>query len=125
MHPFEDFFPMPRMSEESSLLPEALSTLSVAFVDKSTTLVPGEKVTMDDVRKFLIEKITTLLDRNHGMLMSILYRIDVSERRVKQAMTGSSPAELPAVLADLVIERQLQKLRTKRYYAQSSRPSYP
>jgi len=112
------------MPEESSLLPEALSTLAVAFVDESTALIPGEKVTMDDVRTFLIERITRLLDRNPGMLMSILYRIDVSERRVKQAMTGSSPAELPAVLADLVIDRQLQKLRTRRYYAKSSGPSH-
>ena len=50
------------------------------------------------------------------MLMSILYRIDVSESKLKRAMAETGPELLPAVIADLVIERQLQKLRVRREY---------
>ncbi len=100
---------------DDPLLPETLTTLSAAFAP-GTELAPVAHPTLDDVRAFVTEKIAVLLDRNPGMLMSILYRIDVAEDRVTAVLTTHGPEAIPAALADLVIERQLQKLRIRRHY---------
>ena len=103
------------MEDENTLLPETLDALAKAFAP-DTALVPAAQVTMEDVQRFLIEKITELLDRNPGWLMHLLYRIDVAEPAVKRVLSESNPADIPADLADLIIERQLQKIRIRRRY---------
>ena len=68
---------------------------------------------LEHVRRLLVERIVELLNRNPEKLMSILYRIDVSEQRVNEIMTKSFPTEVPLHLADLIIERQLAKARSR------------
>ncbi len=48
------------------------------------------------------------------MLMHILYRVDVAERDVKRVFAESAPTDIPPRLADLLIERQLLKLKIRR-----------
>jgi hypothetical protein len=109
----------PAMNDDPTLLPETLATLSAAFAP-GAELAPVERPTLDDVRAFVTEKIAVLLDRNPGMLMSILYRIDVAERKVTAVLTTHRPEAIPPALADLVIERQLQKLRIRRHYREKA-----
>ena len=75
-----------------------------------------ETLSMEAVRNFLIKRITSLMESNIDLLMSALYRIDVYERNVKEAFSTSTPHQLPEVLADLVIERQIQKIRIRQSY---------
>ena len=97
------------------LPPDAVHALTRAFAPAhpGDDLDAGEPMTLEDVRAYLIGHVTYLLDRNPALLMSILYRIDVAERDVKQAFGACTPHELPGRLADLLIERQLQKLRLR------------
>ena len=73
-----------------------------------------------DVRRFLIERIGRLLDANPALLMSLFYRVDVRERDVQRVLSESAPDRLPADLADLIIERLLEKIRLRRRYRRSS-----
>ncbi len=109
------------MPEDPDLLPETLSALSRAFGPARTDPV-ASTITMDDVRRFLVEKITPLLDRNPARLMTILYRIDVAEPTVQQVLATAPAEAIPAALADLIIERQLQKIRIRRRYRQAEDP---
>ena len=77
-----------------------------------------ETMSMEDVRLFLIDRITRLLESNVDLLLSALYRIDVYERKVKQAFQTATPHQLPEVLADLIIERQIQKIRIRQSYSE-------
>jgi hypothetical protein len=52
--------------------------------------------------------------------MAILYRIDVSEKRVDEIMTKSFPTEVPLHLADLIIERQMAKARSRAEHRDAS-----
>ncbi len=49
-------------------------------------------------------------------LLSILYRIDVHENNVKRVFDEYRPDEIPSMLAELMIQRQLQKARTRIAY---------
>ena len=103
------------MDSDTDLTQEALQAFATSFgVDPEALPVGGP--TLEDVRRFLIPRITALLDRNPEMLMHILYRIDVAERDVKHVFAESAPKDIPAHLADLLIERQLLKLKIRRAY---------
>ncbi|GIV59366.1 hypothetical protein GQ464_006765 [Rhodocaloribacter litoris] len=110
------------MPDDPHLPSETLRLLAATFPVDPALSVPAGTITLDDVRRFLIERIGFLLDRNPGLLMSILYRIDVAEAKVTRALTDAAPADLPALLADLVIERQLQKLHHRRRYRDDAAP---
>ena len=105
------------MNADDDLTKEALDAFARSFdIAPEKMLAQADRLTLEDVRRFLIPKIASLLDRNPEMLMHILYRIDVAERDVKQVFGESPPKDIPAHLADLLIERQLLKLKIRRTY---------
>lgn len=61
----------------------------------------------------LVERIVELLTKNPERLMSILYRIDVRESLVNEIFSKALPPEVPYLLADAIIERQMQKVRSR------------
>jgi len=65
-------------------------------------------------REDLIERIVRLLNTYPERLMAVLYRIDVSEQRIREIFDTTFPTEIPEKIADAVIERQLQKARTRQ-----------
>ncbi|HBB26303.1 MAG TPA: hypothetical protein DCZ59_08565 [Bacteroidetes bacterium] len=94
------------------ILTSAAERISTAF-DLAEVEDALPEVRLEHIRRLLVERIVELLNRNPEKLMSILYRIDVSERRVNEIMTKSFPTEVPLHLADLIIERQLAKARSR------------
>ncbi|HMB89507.1 MAG TPA: hypothetical protein VKP65_01585 [Rhodothermales bacterium] len=103
------------MPEEQDLSRDVLQAFATSFgVDPEEALVETNRLTLNDVRRFLIPRITHLLDRNPPLLMHILYRVDVAESDVKHIFAESQTDAIPADLADLLIERQLQKLRFRQ-----------
>ena len=50
------------------------------------------------------------------MLVNILYKIDISEKKLSQLFSGKNRDSIPATLADLIIERQLEKIKLRKMY---------
>lgn len=76
-----------------------------------TLLLFGQETGLSDpisVRNWLENEIRHLLEHDYNRLLSILYRIDVSEKKAR-ACFGGSTREVAACLAELIWERQLQK----------------
>ncbi|MFN4909572.1 MAG: hypothetical protein ACK475_00945 [Bacteroidota bacterium] len=94
------------------ILASAAERISTVF-DLAEVQDAAPEARLEHLRRLLVERIVELLNRNPEKLMSILYRIDVSERRVNEIMTKSFPTEVPLHLADLIIERQLAKARSR------------
>ena len=51
------------------------------------------------------------LKNNLEECLQIFYRMDVNEQKLKQLFSFSAPEELPKQMAELLIQRQLQKLQ--------------
>jgi len=95
------------MSSDDELARSAAEKISVAFdLDEVDSL--------EAIRAALVNRIIQLLTSNPERLMAALYRIDVQEQRVNEIFTTSIPPDVPDLLADLIIERQLLKARTRR-----------
>lgn len=69
----------------------------------------------DSLRNALAERIAYLLDHDAEFLMQAFYRIDLSEPKVKAALNGPT-AEIAHELATLVLQRELQKAKTREAY---------
>lgn len=68
---------------------------------------------LEKLENWLTGEIALLMDQDFERLMHVLYRIDVSEEKTRLAFTASNPAN---ELAKLIIERELQKVATRKKY---------
>ena len=64
--------------------------------------------------KQLIISINQLLVHDFNKLIAILYRLDVSEPKLRQRLAGEQSSDAAAVIAELVVERQVQKIKSRR-----------
>jgi len=69
-----------------------------------------------EIRSRLTILISNLLDSDIQGLLSLLYRIDVSEQKVKNILATANQGEMAKKIAVLIIERQIQKIITRIKY---------
>ncbi len=70
-----------------------------------------------NLKKILAEKINVLLNNNHHRFISMLYRIDIPDHIIMYALDPANAEPSEERLADIIIERELIKILTKRYYS--------
>ena len=69
-----------------------------------------------EMRKILLQRVEELLEKNVEKLMSILYRIDVDEKKVRAMLETNVSLNYAEVLTDLIIERQVEKAKSRQQY---------
>jgi hypothetical protein len=65
----------------------------------------------------LIEYISWLMEYRMDFLLSLLYRLDVTEQAIKGAIHPGNTMPPAEAIANLILERQLERLETKRKYS--------
>jgi len=63
--------------------------------------------------EMLAERIREMMDESFEQLLAALYRFDVDERKAQQAFSEPNREAIARHLAVLIVERQLQRLRTR------------
>ncbi len=98
-------------------------SLSIDQISKGLQLELQHKPKLKDEgdpEKILLAWLTPiikhLLDTNLERLLHLLYRIDVSELKVKKTLLEASPDEIASSLSILIIQRQLQKIALREKY---------
>ena len=71
---------------------------------------------LDEIQRILAEKIKEMIGNNFEKLQNILYRIDIEQQKVHEVFLQFGSEEFPSLLAKLIIERQLAKVKTRNYY---------
>ncbi|HTN07039.1 hypothetical protein [Agriterribacter sp.] len=59
------------------------------------------------------KKISELIENNFRGLINILYRIDVSEQKLKQLLQENGDEDAAAIIAGLIVERQKEKIKSR------------
>lgn len=101
-----NFFTSAKMKDE-------LENITVDLITENFELQENENLKLEQIRLFLIDKLRELIYHNSEKLFQILYRIDVKEEKSIEALSKKNAAES---LADLIIERQMQKAKTRMEY---------
>lgn len=72
---------------------------------------------LENLKKQLSRIISYLIDKDFQRLLNVLYRIDINEEKFKIALTLDPPSEVAPAIAQLIIDRELQKVITRRKYS--------
>jgi len=76
-----------------------------------------EMVSEAEILARLEQRVVEILQRGPDEFFQLMYRLDVSENKLNNAMyTSSTPA---ADIARLIYDRQVQKVKTSRAFRQS------
>jgi hypothetical protein len=75
-----------------------------------------EFLTEEDLLEALANHVEDMLKYKSEILMSNLYRLDVSEKKVAFAMSPEAALPPNIGIANLIIERQKQRVFTKNHY---------
>jgi hypothetical protein len=106
------------MDEGKQQVEEVTRSVEKDFlISENNSLIPSTDIaSLGEFRKYLTEKLKLLLDDKFDTLVNILYRIDISENKLSQLFSGNNKDSIPTTLADLIIDRQLQKIRLRKLY---------
>jgi hypothetical protein len=80
----------------------------------------GEGPSEEELFQMLCDRITWLMEHNMEYLLSLLYRNDVAESKIYYAISPLDPDPANVALAKLVMERQRQRLETKKQYGKQN-----
>ena len=84
--------------------------------DYSSLIPNNDFERLEEFRKYLTEKMKDMLDKNYNLLINTLYRIDISEKKLSELFSSKNKELIPEKLADLIIERQIEKINFRKLY---------
>ena len=88
----------------------------IQLVNKELTLELPEQISMEEIQEKLSAHINRLIQSNFEQLVNLLYRIDVSEAKIKSLLEYQAGYNAGDIIANLVIERQLQKIKSREQF---------
>ncbi len=71
---------------------------------------------------FLAAQINELIKNDFNQLVQILYRLDVNETKLKQVLNNNPNEDAGKIIAALIIERQLQKTKSREEFSKKNNP---
>lgn len=81
--------------------------------------MPNELQPLENLtREQLADYINEMILHDFTGLLNLLYRLDVSEMKIRNILDEMQQVDAGKIIADVIIERQLQKLRTKEQFRQ-------
>jgi hypothetical protein len=86
------------------------------LLDQNEQLTIGQQ---EILRNKLIQYIHQLLVHDFNRLVQLLYRVDVSEQKLKELLHKNEATDSAVIISDLLIERQQQKIKTKSSFRKS------
>lgn len=109
------------MVKQPQWLAESAALIEQHFLLESPLLhiSPFGESQEQDLLCQLTPLIKSLLDQDMPKLLQALYRIDVAEQKVNAILSMAEPAQMAPALAQLIIDREYQKVETRKKYSGS------
>jgi hypothetical protein len=90
------------------------SAIIRSLSDQFYLSIPGTQ----DFREQLVYAINNLIQNDFPRLVQILYRMDISEARLKDMVVAHEGHDAGLIIADLLIERERQKIESRKTFKQ-------
>ncbi len=96
------------------------STIISALTEElgSFSVMPHEDVSSDGLLEAIHRRVVELMDQDPALLFSYLYRLDVKEDLVNQALQLLLDPSPTKALANIIYDRQKERVRTKMQFIQ-------
>lgn len=67
----------------------------------------------------MVDVINDLVNNDFARLVSVLYQADVSEKKLKEVLNENPDTNAAELIATLLLERQLQKIKSRNEFNNS------
>lgn len=92
----------------------------VREINKNMAIALPDEISLDELQQQLCVYVNELIQTDFQKLIMLLYRIDVSELKLKQLLQVQPQENAGDIIAALIIERQLQKIKTRQQFRQQN-----
>jgi hypothetical protein len=97
-----------------------MNTDLIPAIRQSMEIELPENISFDLLKEKLSDHINHLIQHDFQKLVAVLYRIDVSEAKLKYLLKENTDQDASPIIADLIIERQLQKIKSRQEHRRDS-----
>jgi len=91
-----------------------MNTDLIPAIRQSFNIELPDAISLDELKQKLFSHINHLIQSDFEKMVSLLYRIDVSEVKLKYLLQNKKEEIAANTIADLIIERQLQKIESRK-----------
>lgn len=81
-----------------------------------------EHTPVNKVREDLLVLLNDLINQDFSILLQLLYRIDINEKKIRLLLEKNPTEDSASIIADLIIERQLQKIESRKLFKENQDP---
>ena len=86
---------------------------NLAIIKLADILQVSVKEDEDETIKLFIDRINELMQKDFPTLLNILYRIDVSEEKLRELLKSQPQTDAAILIMGMIIERQKEKLHSR------------
>ncbi len=86
----------------------------ISDINQSLEISLPDTISLDELKQKLSIHINDLINHDFEKLVFYLYRIDVNESKMKHLLDQREGENASELIADLIIERQLQKIESRK-----------
>ena len=100
----------------SDLVPLVWAQVQKDFAMEALELKPVEVATLDQIYAVIYPEVVKHIQYDFNAIMRLLYRIDISENKVKKQM-DLMPDDTAAAISTLIVKREIQKVVLRKQYS--------
>lgn len=86
-------------------------------IKKDMAIALPDKISLIELEEALTIYANQLIQKDFQKLVTLLYRIDVSETKLKYLLQMQTDENAGNIIAKLIIERQMQKIRSRQQFS--------
>jgi hypothetical protein len=86
----------------------------VSDINQSLEISLPDTISSEELREKLVAHINYLINHDFEKLVFYLYRIDIDETKMKHLLVQREGENASELIADLIIERQIQKIESRK-----------
>ncbi len=90
----------------------------IKSINKDLSTTWATDMPLDEFLNLLAAHVNLLVRIDFERLIRLLYRIDVNEAKLKQLLKENTQQDAGKIIASMIIERQLQKIKSRQQYNQ-------
>ena len=95
-----------------------INTNLIPAINSSLDLQLAASLTYEQLHEKLSSEINNLINHDFEKLIFYLYRIDVHEDKMRTMLENNNGENAATLIANLIIERQLQKIKSRQQFSQ-------
>ena len=88
----------------------------IHIINKQIDTNLTENISRHELQQKLTVFINDLILNDFQKLISILYKVDVGEQKLKRILKENAGTDAGEIIANLIIEREIQKIETRKQF---------